>query len=59
MVNKMQKVEVLQGFCTDDRWGPVNANRGDIIDLTESLAVRLTKQGLVKKYRKPAKKRGK
>ena len=54
----MQQVEVLQGFCTYDRWGPVNANTGDVITISGSLAVRLVKQKLVKKYRKPKKKEG-
>ena len=55
MAQPMNTVIVLRGFCTDDRWGPVNANTGDVITISEGLAVDLTKRGLVKKYRKPKK----
>jgi hypothetical protein len=33
----------------------VNANTGDVITISEGLAVDLTKKGFVKKYRKPKK----
>jgi hypothetical protein len=55
MAQPMSTVEVLQGFCSDDRWGPVNANKGDIITVSQPFAVHFIKKGWLKKYRPPKK----
>lgn len=49
------EVIVLKGFCTQDAWGIVNANEGDILTLHITLACQLTKEGYVRKNRKKRK----
>lgn len=55
---KKVDVEVLKPFSTTD-WGEVvTAKKGDIIKITEALAVRLAKSGHVRKVRKGKKQYG-
>ena len=54
---KTNKIVALGTFATGDSTGVVKANKGDIIEVKESTAVSLVKQGLAEKWR-PKKKEG-
>ena len=49
---KRVKIEALGNFATSDSTGIVKGKPGEILEVKESTAIALIKQGLAKKWRK-------